>query len=302
MTLIPRLLGRDHKASSRRRPMTFRPGIQPTLENLEARQVLTTVAIAPLAQAATAPATLTSSVTSFTVNSVQYLGGNNFLARANLTGTLLSQPFTLHNVQIPFTVTQTGTTPPTATDPQGCPILHLSLEIPDLNILGLHVQLNNCSNGPVTVDITAVPTGATGPGGQAGGLLGDLLCSLDNLLNQGGGLLGGLTSAQVSQVNGALQQVFNGVLGSVTGSSTAAPPTSPGQSGTCQLVNLHLEPLTLDVLGLVVQTSPICLNIYAQQNGGLLGSLLCSIDNLLSNGLPVPGILLTRLDNALATL
>jgi len=55
-----------------------------------------------------------------------------------------------------------------------CDILHLSLGPVDLNLLGLDVHLDNCANGPVTVDITAT---------QGGGLLGDLLCDLSNLLN-----------------------------------------------------------------------------------------------------------------------
>lgn len=55
-----------------------------------------------------------------------------------------------------------------------CEILSLSLGPLDLNLLGLRVQLDNCANGPVTLDITAIP---------GGGLLGDLLCGLNNLLN-----------------------------------------------------------------------------------------------------------------------
>jgi hypothetical protein len=43
----------------------------------------------------------------------------------------------------------------------------------NLNLLGLVVELDNCANGPVTVDITAIP---------GGGLLGDLLCSLADVL------------------------------------------------------------------------------------------------------------------------
>lgn len=58
-----------------------------------------------------------------------------------------------------------------------CPVLSLALGPVDLNLLGLRVELDDCSNGPVTVDITADP---------AGGLLGDLLCSLANLLNGSG--------------------------------------------------------------------------------------------------------------------
>jgi len=48
-------------------------------------------------------------------------------------------------------------------------ILHLSLGPVNLNLLGLHVKLDNCSNGPVVVDVTADPNG---------GLLGSLLAGL----------------------------------------------------------------------------------------------------------------------------
>jgi hypothetical protein len=55
-----------------------------------------------------------------------------------------------------------------------CSILSLAVGPLDLTLLGLNVRLDDCSNGPVTVDITATP---------GGGLLGDLLCSLTDLLN-----------------------------------------------------------------------------------------------------------------------
>jgi hypothetical protein len=55
-----------------------------------------------------------------------------------------------------------------------CNVLSLAIGPLDLNLLGLRVELDDCSDGPVTLDITANP---------AGGLLGGLLCSLANLLN-----------------------------------------------------------------------------------------------------------------------
>jgi hypothetical protein len=60
---------------------------------------------------------------------------------------------------------------------QACAILHLELGPLNLTLLGLNVVLDNCANGPVTVDITAVH----------GGLLGNLLCNLlgHNLINLG---------------------------------------------------------------------------------------------------------------------
>ena len=51
-----------------------------------------------------------------------------------------------------------------------CPVLHLVLGPLNLNLLGLTVHLNQ-----VVLDIDAVP--------GAGNLLGNLLCSVSNLLN-----------------------------------------------------------------------------------------------------------------------
>ena len=59
----------------------------------------------------------------------------------------------------------------------------------------------------------------------------------------------------------------------------------------CDVLALSLGPINLDVLGLVVETSPICLEITADPTGGLLGSLLCSVANLLNQGLPIGDIL-----------
>lgn len=61
-----------------------------------------------------------------------------------------------------------------------CPVLHLTLGPLDLNLLGLVVHLNQ-----VVLNIDA----QSGPGN----LLGNLLCSLSNLLNQGSPLAGTLT-------------------------------------------------------------------------------------------------------------
>jgi hypothetical protein len=87
---------------------------------------------------------------------------------------------------------------------QSCSILHLSLGPITLNILGLEVDLDNCNDGPVTVDIN----------GQTGALVGDLLCSLDSLnlnLDQITNLLGGL--ANVLSVPEQLLALLNGLPG-----------------------------------------------------------------------------------------
>jgi hypothetical protein len=84
-----------------------------------------------------------------------------------------------------------GATTPTAQQaPTSCPILNLSLGPLDLNLLGLLVHLDDCAGGPVVVTINAIPSTEVG-----GGLLGDLLCSLANLLNNPPAILSTLTTA-----------------------------------------------------------------------------------------------------------
>ena len=73
-----------------------------------------------------------------------------------------------------------------------CQILRLVLGPLDLNLLGLRVQLNQ-----VTLLITAIP---------GGGLLGDLLCAIANLLSPSG------TLAQLIQLVALLNQLI-GLLG-----------------------------------------------------------------------------------------
>jgi hypothetical protein len=57
---------------------------------------------------------------------------------------------------------------------------------------------------------------------------------------------------------------------------------SPNQAAPeCPILNLQLGPIDLNLLGLRVQTSPICLRITAVP-GALLGDLLCGLANALS--------------------
>jgi len=69
-------------------------------------------------------------------------------------------------------------------------ILHLSLGPVDLTLLGLNVHLDNCNNGPVTVDIIA----HSGPGNLLGNLIGGLAHVLDSNGNGGG------VSAQLNHI------------------------------------------------------------------------------------------------------
>jgi hypothetical protein len=66
-------------------------------------------------------------------------------------------------------------------------------------------------------------------------------------------------------------------------------------TGTCDILQLVLGPLHLDLLGLVIDLNQVILNITAEAGAGnLLGNLLCAIAGLLD-----PGGLLTQLVNLL---
>jgi hypothetical protein len=69
----------------------------------------------------------------------------------------------------------------------------------------------------------------------------------------------------------------------VQGTQQIALPVDLAQSeGSCQILDLVLGPLELDLLGLEVFLDTVHLNITAQQGpGNLLGNLLCAVAGLL---------------------
>jgi hypothetical protein len=79
---------------------------------------------------------------------------------------------------------------------QSCPILHLNIGAINLDLLGLVVNLS-----PITLDVTAVP--------GAGNLLGNLLCAVTGLLDNGGA---NLTSIIANLLNSLLAGLFGHLL------------------------------------------------------------------------------------------
>jgi hypothetical protein len=83
----------------------------------------------------------------------------------------------------------------------------------------------------------------------------------------------------VGTLTGTLTDSLGNVVGTVTQSITL--PVS-NISATCEILHLELGPLDLNLLGLMVHLDKVVLDITAQQGGGLLGDLLCSLADLLS--------------------
>jgi hypothetical protein len=83
---------------------------------------------------------------------------------------------------------------------------------------------------------------------------------------------------------------------------TAAQPPLP-TPGACQILNLRLGPINLNLLGLRIATNTIRLRIEAIPGpGNLLGNLLCAIANLLNPSANTPLSQLVQVLNALLAL
>jgi hypothetical protein len=107
------------------------------------------------------------------------------------------------------------------------------------------------------------------------------------------------TITSISVVDGEL--IASGTAtATINGKRTTAPFSAPLNislaqdqtgAGACPILDLALGPINLDLLGLIVETSPICLTVTAFDGGGLLGDLLCAVANLLNGGLTLDQIL-----------
>lgn len=138
--------------------------------------------------------------------------------------------------------------------------------------------------GTLTSDVTGSFTDATGALGTVTGTFvpSDFQAVGDQIL-----------------ATGTLTATLTDAAGSVVGTDTV-PATLPlvsatsDQSGavnaaaiSCQVLDLVLGPLDLNLLGLVVHLDRVHLNITAVPGAGdLLGNLLCAVANLLNGGLP----------------
>ncbi len=119
----------------------------------------------------------------------------------------------------------------------------------------------------VTVPITGTFTDALG---GVGHFLGNLnitgISNVNNTLTATGTVVGTLTNSAGTVLGSVLQTV-------------SIPLTA---SGTCQILNLQLGPLDLNLLGLTVHLNQVVLDIAAQSGAGnLLGNLLCAVSHLL---------------------
>ena len=196
-----------------------------------------------------------------TINSVALMNGQlvaTGTATVTIHGTTTTVPF---SSPVDITVAQAGV----------CPVLDLRLAPIHLNVLGLAVDTSS-----ICLTITAI---------QGGGLLGDLLCSLGNLLNQGltiNDALATFSQSDLTALLNGITDLLNGALNQLN-LATLRSITQVGVHHTCAILHLELGPLNLTLLGLYVvldncANGPITVDITGMTGpGNFLGNLLCEL-------------------------
>jgi hypothetical protein len=138
------------------------------------------------------------------------------------------------------------------------------------------------SPGSITSTVTGTFKNADGTGTFAGTFVPRSFSVVNGVLEATGVLKGTLTDANGTNLGTVNQTVTMPV--NIPATRTAAP-------AACQILDLVLGPLNLNLLGLVVTLNQVHLNITAVPGpGNLLGNLLCAVAGLL-NGSGVSGLL-----------
>jgi hypothetical protein len=135
----------------------------------------------------------------------------------------------------------------------------------------LALAAGTATAAPSTPALTMPVAGTT----QTGGTLSGVATITSFALNSAGQLVAnGTITGTLTDAAGAVTNITNTVF------STIVTPSASGPG--CQILDLTLGPLNLNLLGLVVTLNQVHLNITAVPGAGnLLGNLLCGVAHLL---------------------
>lgn len=140
-----------------------------------------------------------------------------------------------------------------------CNVLELDLRMLHLEVLGLIIDLSR-----LHLTITA---------DSEGGLLGALFCSIAGTSRASAAKL---RRTATKMTRAARQQGFDR-QGVSDFRVQVAPQLQQAPGQVCTVLDLVLGPLDLNLLGLMIHLDRVRLTITADPNGGILGSLLCSL-------------------------
>lgn len=166
---------------------------------------------------------------------------------------------------------------------------HVALLVAVITLISLGFgTAGAASAAPRTATAATAPiTGTTANGDAVNGTF-----DVTQFANQGGQL------TAIGNFTGTITDAAGNVIASGT-QQLALPVNTQASQGSCQILDLVLGPLDLNLLGLQVHLDTVHLNITAQQGpGNLLGNLLCAVANLL-NGPTGVNAIVTQIANLL---
>jgi hypothetical protein len=158
---------------------------------------------------------------------------------------------------------------------------------------------SGATSGPVLNDsaakVTAPVTGTTEDGRQVRGTFTpEQFQVVDDTLQVTGTLAGRIVGKGGAQTfSEPVTMTVESINGqSLDSTESATQALAAAQAGSCDILNLVLGPLDLDLLGLQVSLDQVVLDIVAKAGAGnLLGNLLCSVAGLLDDGLGLSALL-----------
>ena len=135
--------------------------------------------------------------------------------------------------------------------------------------------------GALTVPVSGTFVDALGTGRFQGTFQITGFTATSTQLFANGFLSGTLTDSAGVPIGSVMKSVS--IPATVTGGASTARGAKISSDATCDILNLVLGPLHLDLLGLTVDLNQVVLDIAAQTGAGnLLGNLLCAVTNLLN--------------------
>ncbi len=193
--------------------------------------------------------TMTARITSFRATARGTVVANGVLSGTLRSGTGLSRD----SAPVRFAVVA-------ASGGGRCDVITLRLAPLNLELLGVQVTTSH-----ISLDVYALK----------GRVLGDLFCALSHAK---------VTFPRAARVARALNaRLDRRAMRVFTTSEVVHAAAAPAQAPSCQVLNLVLGPLHLDLLGLVVDlygkthNDPVIVTINAVPSKGLLGQLLCGL-------------------------
>ena len=153
------------------------------------------------------------------------------------------------------------------------PILATTLALMAMFLVVPTASAASTTSAPAAAQVTGIASNGLN---FTGTITNEVFSNVNGVLTASGTLNGSLTNAAGNVITSVTNLVFT---------------TTATATGSCEILNLVLGPINLNLLGLTVTLNQVILNVTAVPGpGNLLGNLLCAVAHLLDNNGPVSGL------------